>query len=52
VTPKGRDKTVRYWVMAVEHDPGFAANDEVDVAPDEARALLSYDNDRGLLDQL
>jgi 8-oxo-dGTP pyrophosphatase MutT (NUDIX family) len=56
VTPKGRDKTVRYWLMEVEHDPGFAANDEVDdlrwVTPAEALALLSYDNDRTLVDAL
>jgi 8-oxo-dGTP diphosphatase len=54
-TPKGEDKTVRYWVMAVEGGD-FAANDEVDamrwVTVPEARELLSYDADRALLDQV
>jgi 8-oxo-dGTP diphosphatase len=27
---KGRDKLVRYWLMEVERDDGFAAGDEVD----------------------
>ena len=54
-TSKGRDKEVRYWVM--EPISGeFTPNDEVDdvrwVSPDEAGALLSYQADRGLIDQL
>ena len=55
VTRKGEDKIVRYWVMDVL-DGEFAANDEVDemrwVTADEARELLSYDNDRALIGQL
>ncbi len=50
---KGRDKLVRYWLMAVEHDPGFEPNDEVDelrwLAPVEAAALLTYERDRDVL---
>jgi len=53
---KDRPKLVRYWLMEVEEDPGFAPNDEVDelrwVEPDEARALLSYERDRELLKAL
>jgi 8-oxo-dGTP diphosphatase len=52
---KDRPKTVRYWVM--ECDGGdFVPNDEVDelrwMTPEDARAILSYDRDRELLDQL
>jgi 8-oxo-dGTP diphosphatase len=47
---RGRSKIVRYWVMDVDAVPEFAPNDEVDevrwLAPDEARALLSYERDR------
>lgn len=50
---RGRPKVVRYWLMEVESDPGFVANDEVDelrwVEPGEASALLSYDRDRDVL---
>jgi 8-oxo-dGTP pyrophosphatase MutT (NUDIX family) len=50
---KDRPKVVRYWLMEVEHDPGFAPNDEVDelrwVQPDEALRLLTYDRDRDVL---
>jgi 8-oxo-dGTP diphosphatase len=50
---KDRPKVVRYWLMAVEHDPGFAPNDEVDelrwVPPGEALRLLTYDRDRDVL---
>ena len=46
---RGRPKIVRYWLMEVEHDPGFAPNDEVDelrwVTPAEAQELLSYPRD-------
>jgi 8-oxo-dGTP diphosphatase len=46
---KGRSKVVRYWLMEVEHDPGFVLNDEVDelrwVPRDEAPALLTYSRD-------
>jgi 8-oxo-dGTP diphosphatase len=50
---KGRQKLVRYWRMAVEQDPGFIPNDEVDelrwVQPEEAAALLSYPHDAQLV---
>jgi 8-oxo-dGTP pyrophosphatase MutT (NUDIX family) len=50
---KGRAKRVRYWLMDVEHDPGFTPNDEVDelrwVPLDEAAALLTYERDRDVL---
>jgi 8-oxo-dGTP diphosphatase len=50
---RGRPKVVRYWLMEVESDEGFAVNDEVDevrwVEPAEARALLTYDRDRDVL---
>jgi 8-oxo-dGTP diphosphatase len=49
VDPKGRSKLVRYWLMEVEHDPGFVPNDEVDelrwTPAGEARALLTYPRD-------
>ena len=49
---KGRPKLVRYFSMEVRGG-GFVANDEVDeirwVAPDAARALLTYAHDRDLL---
>jgi 8-oxo-dGTP diphosphatase len=50
---RGRPKVVRYWLMEVESDEGFVANDEVDelrwVKPWEARAVLTYDRDREVL---
>jgi 8-oxo-dGTP diphosphatase len=50
---KGRQKLVRYWRMAIEDDPGFVANDEVDelrwVPPDEAAELLTYPHDAELV---
>ena len=50
---KGRSKVVRYWEMVIEAQPGFVANEEVDevrwLDRDAARALLTYDRDRGLL---
>jgi 8-oxo-dGTP diphosphatase len=55
---KGRSKLVRYWTMTPdpEADSGFEPNDEVDelrwLPVAEARALLSYEPDRDLLDQL
>jgi 8-oxo-dGTP diphosphatase len=46
---KGRSKIVRYWLMEVEHDPGFVLNDEVDelrwLEPADALSLLSYERD-------
>jgi 8-oxo-dGTP diphosphatase len=54
-TPKGRDKTVRYWVMDYEEGE-FAPNDEVDelrwLAPGDALALLSYPADRRIVEQV
>ncbi|MET0836744.1 MAG: NUDIX hydrolase [Thermoleophilaceae bacterium] len=51
--PKGRSKVVRYWLMEVEHDPGFVLNDEVDelrwVPVEEAPALLTYPRDAEIL---
>lgn len=53
VDSKGRHKEVRYWVMTVDSGR-FEANDEVDdirwLSVDQARARLSYDRDRELLD--
>lgn len=50
---KGRPKLVRYWLMDVEHDPGFEPNDEVDavrwVEPSEAAELLTYERDAEVL---
>ena len=50
---KGRPKVVRYWVLEVEEDTGFVANDEVDelrwVETEEAIALLTYERDRSLV---
>lgn len=51
----GRPKVVRYWIMTPLGGE-FRANREVDEARwvnlDEARAVLSYDHDRRLLDRL
>jgi len=48
---KGRPKVVRYWLMAVIEDEGFAPNDEVDdmrwLVPARACELLTYERDRG-----
>jgi 8-oxo-dGTP diphosphatase len=53
---KDRPKVVRYWLMEVEHDPGFEPNDEVDelrwLAPGEAAALLTYERDTEMLGAL
>jgi 8-oxo-dGTP diphosphatase len=53
---RGRPKLVRYWLMEVVDEAPFAVNDEVDdvrwVEPDQARALLTYDGDRNLMDAL
>ena len=50
---KGRQKLVRYWLMAVDQDPGFVPNDEVDelrwVHPEEAAELLTYAHDSELV---
>jgi len=49
----GKVKLVRYWEMSVVGGE-FAPNDEVDelrwVPPGEARAMLSYERDRGLVE--
>ncbi len=51
----GRPKRVRYWLMRPAGGR-LEFRHEVDdgrwVSPDEARRLLSYDRDRGLLDSL
>jgi 8-oxo-dGTP diphosphatase len=48
----GKVKLVRYWEMAPVGGE-FAPNDEVDevrwLPPDEARELLTYDRDRGVI---
>ena len=50
---RGRPKVVRYWLMSVDEDPGFARNDEVDelrwLSPEDALALLTYDRDKGVV---
>jgi 8-oxo-dGTP pyrophosphatase MutT (NUDIX family) len=50
---KGRMKRVRYWLMHAQEGQ-FTADDEVDevawVGLGEARARLTYDHDRALLD--
>ena len=55
MTPRGRAKLVRYWVMEIV-DGEFEPNDEVDemrwVTLDEARSTLSYPADRALIDLL
>jgi 8-oxo-dGTP diphosphatase len=52
---KGRPKIVRYWSMTPEEGT-FVASDEVDevrwLSPRDARALLTYDHDRSVLDAL
>ena len=52
----GAPKLVRYWLMEVEQDPPFVANDEVDdlrwLEPSEALGLLTYERDRTLLSAL
>jgi 8-oxo-dGTP pyrophosphatase MutT (NUDIX family) len=50
----GRPKVVRYWLMNVESDPGFAPNDEVDelrwLPAADAAELLTYDRDNEVLE--
>jgi 8-oxo-dGTP diphosphatase len=50
----GRPKVVRYWLMSVESDPGFAPNDEVDelrwLSAADAAELLTYDRDKEVLE--
>jgi len=52
---RGRSKQVRYWEMEPESGE-FTPNDEVDevrwLPPEEARALMTYDRDREVLDAL
>jgi 8-oxo-dGTP diphosphatase len=51
---RGRPKVVRYWLMNVESDPGFAPNDEVDelrwLPAADAAELLTYDRDDEVLE--
>lgn len=53
VDHRGRDKVVRWWAMRVV-DGAFEPNDEVDevrwLPAAQARAQLSYDRDREVLD--
>jgi 8-oxo-dGTP diphosphatase len=54
---KGREKLVRWYRMQLDGDPSdFAPNDEVDelrwLTPGEARALLTYERDRALVQTL
>jgi 8-oxo-dGTP diphosphatase len=53
-TVRDRPKLVRYWLMAVESDPGFEPNDEVDelrwLSAADAAELLTYDRDKGVLE--
>ena len=58
VDHKGRDKIVRYWLMAVNPSfdaEAFEANEEVDVlswmGTKDASAVLSYEHDVALLNQ-
>ena len=50
----GRSKVVRYWAMDPVEDLGLVAGDEVDerrwASIADARALLSYPRDAGILD--
>jgi 8-oxo-dGTP diphosphatase len=50
---KDRPKLVLYWLMEVESEADFVANDEVDelrwLTPADALALLSYERDRDVL---
>jgi 8-oxo-dGTP diphosphatase len=50
---RGRPKTVRYWRMEPDGEPGKIDGSEVDelrwVAPAEALALLSYARDRDVV---
>src|SRR5829696_941713 len=49
-----RPKVVRYWLMSVAEDPGFAANSEVDelrwLSAPAAGELLTYDRDKEVLE--
>ena len=53
---KGRPKLVRYWLMDVAEDRGFAPSDEVDevrwLELPAAAALCSYDHDAELVASL
>ncbi len=53
---RDRPKTVRYWAMTVLEDAGFVPGDEVDrrrwLSSERARAILSYDHDRDVLEAL
>jgi 8-oxo-dGTP diphosphatase len=52
---KGREKIVRWWLMQPEGGD-FTPNDETDelrwLDPGEARALLTYERDRELLERI
>jgi 8-oxo-dGTP diphosphatase len=50
---RDKPKLVRYWLMEVESELPFVANDEVDevrwLRPEEALALLSYERDKDVV---
>ncbi|HEY8339496.1 MAG TPA: hypothetical protein VIK95_06490, partial [Egibacteraceae bacterium] len=50
----GRDKVVRYWAMRVRGG-AFVPGTEVDrlewLTPEQARARLTYDRDREIIDR-
>jgi 8-oxo-dGTP diphosphatase len=51
---RGRPKIVRYWLMSVVENPGFAPNDEVDelrwLSAADAAELLTYDRDKEVVE--
>jgi len=53
-TVRDRPKIVRYWLMSVVEDPGFAPNSEVDelrwLSAADAAELLTYDRDKEVLE--
>ena len=53
-TPRGEDKTVRWWEMTVESDDGFEPNDEVDelrwVDLSTFDTLADLETDRAVVD--
>lgn len=55
IGPDGKPKVVHYWVLRPVEIPPFEPNEEVDevrwLAPDEAKALLTHERDRELVDE-
>ncbi len=56
VDGRGRDKTVRYWIMRLAEGEVLGAANEVDearwVPVSQVRQMLTYEHDRELLDRL